>query len=129
MHSGDHEIYPDCRPEFYEALGVAFEVGNWESERVSFLLPYINENKESILKDAMKSLSKLSLNFDIVFSNTITSYEPDHSGKSSGKTGSDIERILAFNSIGKRDPIEYVDDWEKVLQNAIEVQIEYGEQK
>ena len=93
VHSGDHEIYPDCRPEFYEALGVAFEVGNWESERVSFLLPYINENKESILKDSMKSLSKLSLNFDIVFSNTITSYEHDHSGKSSGKTGSDIERL------------------------------------
>ena len=129
VHSGDHEIYPDCRPEFYEALGMAFEIGNWGSERVSFLLPYINENKESILKDAMNSSSKLNLNFDIVFSNTITSYEPDVSGKSSGKTGSDIERILAFHSIGKRDPIEYTDDWETVLRNALEVQIEYGDRK
>lgn len=28
VHSGDHAIYPDCRPEFYDALMRAFE--NWE---------------------------------------------------------------------------------------------------
>jgi len=127
VHSGDHEIYPDCRPEFYEALRMAFEVGNWGSERVSFLLPYLNENKESILVDAMKSLDRLNLDFDAVFTNTITSYDPDNEGKSSGKTGSDIERILAFHSIGRMDPIEYVDEWETVLQNALNVEIEHGE--
>jgi len=106
---------------------MAFEVGNWGSERVSFLLPYLNENKESILVDAMKSLDRLNLDFDAVFTNTITSYDPDNEGKSSGKTGSDIERILAFHSIGRMDPIEYVDEWETVLQNALNVEIEHGE--
>ena len=28
VHSGDHEIYPDCRPEFYGALENAFQIGN-----------------------------------------------------------------------------------------------------
>ena len=29
VHSGDHTIYPDCRPEFYGALENAFQIGNW----------------------------------------------------------------------------------------------------
>jgi len=36
VHSGDHAIYPDCRPEFYNALQNAFEIGNWGSERIAF---------------------------------------------------------------------------------------------
>ena len=41
VHSGDHAIYPDCRPEFYGALENAFQIGNWSSDLVSFYLPYI----------------------------------------------------------------------------------------
>ncbi len=122
VHSGDHEIYPDCRPGFYDALGHAFDMGNWGSERISFYLPYIHENKSSILKDAIESLKVLNLDFNTVFKNTITSYNPDAEGRSSGKSGSDIERILAFHSIGRKDPIEYVDDWELVLGNALRVE-------
>ena len=40
VHSGDHAIYPDCRPEFYNALSAAFSIGNWDSQRVSFCLLY-----------------------------------------------------------------------------------------
>ena len=32
VHSGDHEIYPDCRPEFYESLQKTFSIGNWDSD-------------------------------------------------------------------------------------------------
>ncbi len=28
VHSGDHEIYPDCRPEFYEAIGEGWSLSN-----------------------------------------------------------------------------------------------------
>ena len=58
----------------------------------------------------------------MIFSNTNTSYNPDEKGRSSGKSGADIERILAFNAIERKDPVEYVDDWDTVLQNAIEVE-------
>jgi len=56
-----------------------------------------------------------------VFRNTNTSYNPDELGRSSGKSGADVERILAFNELGKIDPLEYVDSWDVVLNNALNV--------
>ena len=96
VHSGDHAIYPDCRPEFYQSLEESFDLGNWDSDKVSFDLPYIDGDKVTILQDAQESCQKLNLNFETVFANTSTSYEPDEYGRASGKTGSDVERILAF---------------------------------
>ena len=125
VHSGDHAIYPDCRPEFYDALMRAFEIGNWGSERITVDLPYVDGDKESILRDAMISCDSLGLDFDTVFSNTNTSYSPDEFGRSSGKTGADVERILAFHAIGRKDPVEYVDDWDTVLEHAIETERQY----
>lgn len=126
VHSGDHAIYPDCRPEFYNALQNAFEIGNWGSERITFELPYINGDKTSILRDCLESCESLGLDFDDVMRSTITSYSPDLDGRSNGRTGSDIERILAFHEIGRIDPVEYIDDWESVLNHALKVQSEYG---
>jgi len=119
VHSGDHAIYPDCRPEFYNALGHAFAIGNWGSEAVHFYLPYVDSNKEGILKDAEHAIGALGLDFDEVFSRTITSYSPDADGRSSGRTGSDVERILAFHSLGRKDPIDYVDSWDVALEHAL----------
>jgi 7-cyano-7-deazaguanine synthase len=124
VHSGDHAIYPDCRPEFYDAISRAFEVGNWDSEKVSFHLPYIDGDKETILRDAEDALSKLNLDFDTVFTNTNTSYNPDAQGRSSGRSGADVERILAFHAIGRKDPVPYVESWETVLSNALQVEQE-----
>ena len=119
VHSGDHEIYPDCRPEFYESLERSFSIGNWDSERVSFYLPYISGDKTTILEDAIESCDRLSIDFYTVFSNTNTSYNPDEQGRSSGRSGADVERILAFHNIGRIDPVEYIDDWASVLEYAL----------
>ena len=124
VHSGDHAIYPDCRPEFYDAISHAFEVGNWDSEKVSFHLPYIDGDKETILRDAEDALSILNLDFDTVFANTNTSYNPDAQGRSSGRSGADVERILAFHAIGRKDPVPYVESWGTVLSNALQVEKE-----
>ena len=129
VHSGDHAIYPDCRPEFYQAIEHAFSVGNWDSELVDFYLPYIDGDKETILRDALNSCESLELDFDTIFANTNTSYNPDESGRSSGTSGADIERILAFNAIGREDPIEYVSSWKKVLENALETERKYKDVK
>ena len=127
VHSGDHEIYPDCRPEFYESLEGAFSIGNWGSERVSLHLPYISGDKSTILVDATDSISSLGLDFDIVFRNTNTSYNPDDSGRSSGKSGADVERILAFHSIGRKDPVQYIEGWDSALSGAQSAQSEHEE--
>ena len=117
-HSGDHAIYPDCRAEFYNHIIKSFKIGNWDTERISLYLPYINIDKSEILEDALKSCKLLNLNFNKIFKNTITSYNPNKNGLSDGKTGSDIERILAFDKIGLKDPLNYNFTWEEVLKNA-----------
>lgn len=118
VHSGDHAIYPDCRPEFYEALWHAFELGNWDSDQVVLHLPYLDWDKHQILVDAVTSTEELGLDFDTVFRNTCTSYQPDAEGRSHGLTGSDVERILAFDQLGRRDPLDYRQSWESVVAAA-----------
>ena len=65
---------------------------------------------------------RIGLDFDTVFRNTITCYDPDDSGRSSGKTGADVERIEAFVKLGRKDPIEYQTTWEtlKATYNSLE---------
>jgi 7-cyano-7-deazaguanine synthase len=118
VHSGDHAIYPDCRPDFYSALMRAFELGNWDSHLVELFLPYLNSDKTKILQQAMFSCNTLGLNFETVFRNTWTSYQPDAEGRADGRTGSDVERILAFAELGLVDPITYREPWEKVVEFA-----------
>lgn len=121
VHSGDHEIYPDCRQEFYDAILTAFKIGNWNAENVDFYLPYLYANKTTILEDCLDNCKVLRLDFDTVLRNTNTSYNPDEQGRSSGTSGADIERIEAFINIGRVDPVEYVKPWEEIVEHAKKV--------
>lgn len=125
VHSGDHAIYPDCRPVFHNKLRRSFEEGNWDSELVCYYTPYMDGDKVTILKDALASCEMLRLNFDTVLQNTNTSYNPDSEGRSSGKSGADVERILAFHVLGRKDPVPYVDGWEKSLEFALNAEKEF----
>lgn len=127
VHSGDHAIYPDCRLEFYESIEQAFKLGNWNSDKVDFYLPFIKGDKASILEEALCDCKALGLDFDTVLRNTNTSYLPDETGRANGRTGSDVERILAFHSIGRVDPVEYTEPWANVLSYAIEQEVNYAE--
>ena len=125
VHSGDHAIYPDCRPDFYQAIHHAFSIGNWDSEHVSLCLPYLEADKCAILRDAEVACDKLGLEFEVIFRNTCTSYQPDSTGRSHGMTGSDVERILAFHQLGKRDPIDYQRPWDEVVTQALQLESEF----
>lgn len=107
VHSGDHAIYPDCRPEFYEAIGNAFAIGNWGSEKVKFYLPYLDGDKFTILKDSVENCKALDVDFEKVFASTNTCYKPNEAGESCGNCGSCTERLEAFENIGLKDPVKY----------------------
>lgn len=95
VHAGDHAIYPDCRPEFIEALSKVAEIANYKS--IAVLTPYLNTDKAGIVKDG------LELNVD--YSRTHTCYKGGN--KACGKCGSCQERLEAFAKNGVVDPIEY----------------------
>ena len=94
-HSGDHTIYPDCRPAFVSAMGTAFHLCDWND--VVLQVPYLYWSKGDIVKRG------LSLNVDYFM--TWTCYK---GGKiSCGKCGSCDERLAAFKEAGAADPIKY----------------------
>ncbi len=45
-HAGDHTIYPDCRPEFVDAMSTAVNAGTWNG--VQLLTPYTYLTKAEI---------------------------------------------------------------------------------
>ena len=61
-HSGDHTIYPDCRPEFVEAMDRAVEAGTWNGVRL--LTPYTRISKTDIVRRGLR----LGINYDETWS-------------------------------------------------------------
>lgn len=95
IHSGDHLVYPDCRPKFFEAANWAVQYGT--DERVSLRAPYLHMNKTSIIAEGMKLKTPYSL--------TRTCYKDQEIA--CGKCGSCNERREAFQNNNIIDPIRY----------------------
>jgi 7-cyano-7-deazaguanine synthase len=134
IHSGDHEIYPDCRQEFRDADDLAFRIGNWDSERVGFFTPYLEGDKFTILQDGETLCRELGLDFNEVYSRTNTSYKPYPSGNSDYKSASSVERVLAFIKLGVADPVQYEDEtglvsWEVAKAHALQIEKDFLEEK
>lgn len=120
IHAGDHAIYPDCRQEFRDVDFKAFQVGNWDSDKISVITPYLKEDKYDILKDGQRCCDLMGLNFEEIYKRTNTSYKPTEEGYSDYKSASSVERIEAFIKLGKKDPVTYADEsgvvsWDKVV--------------
>jgi 7-cyano-7-deazaguanine synthase len=124
IHAGDHTIYPDCRQEFRDADMHAFKVGNWESEYVDFYTPYLDTDKFGILEDGAGCCEVLGLSFDEVYKRTNTSYKPYPSGNSDYKSASSVERIEAFISLGRKDPVQYEDETGPVSWEVAKAHVE-----
>lgn len=94
-HSGDHAIYPDCRPEFVHKMNEVAGIANYE--HVSIETPYLNSSKGEILEDGLK--------MGLSYENTWTCYNGRE--KACGKCGACVERLEAFAHNQKTDPLAY----------------------
>jgi len=97
-HAGDHDIYPDCRKEFIDAMETAISLCDWN--KVYFLAPYCDIDKGDIVIIGKK--------LGVDYSLTWTCYKGKE--KACGKCGSCTERLEAFKKAGMKDPIKYMDD-------------------
>jgi 7-cyano-7-deazaguanine synthase len=94
-HAGDHEIYPDCRPEFVEKMNSVCAIANYEP--VEIVTPYLALNKTDILREG------LAMGLD--YGRTWTCYNGRE--KACGKCGSCVERLEAFSENQMSDPLDY----------------------
>ena len=99
MHSGDHAIYPDCRPAFVEAFQSmqAIAVEGHGNPDLRLWTPFINQSKADIVKQG----ALLGVNYGMTWS----CYNGQ--GHHCGKCGTCYERREAFELAGIKDPTEY----------------------
>lgn len=94
-HSGDHEIYPDCRPNFISNLNKAIKNGTYAN--IKLYAPYTYIKKSEIISRGAK--------LGIDYSKTWSCYKGEkiHCGKCS----TCIERKEAFNKANIKDKTKY----------------------
>ena len=94
-HGGDHTIYPDCRPEFVQAMSEAMRLGTFPG--IELLAPYTHLSKADI--------AKRGKSFGIDYSKTWSCYKGGD--KHCGRCGTCVERKEALRDAGIEDQTVY----------------------
>ncbi len=94
-HSGDHSIYPDCRPGFVNAMSEAMREGTYEG--VTLEAAFTGMTKGDI--------SRIGARMGVEYADTYSCYKGGE--KHCGKCGTCVERKEAFIEAGLPDPTIY----------------------
>lgn len=94
-HGGDHAIYPDCRPEFIDAMDAAMRAGTYVN--VEIAAPYTNLSKADLVRRGAK--------LGIDYGQTYSCYRGGE--QHCGTCGTCTERRDAFREAGIPDPTKY----------------------
>ena len=94
-HSGDHVIYPDCRPEFVRALGQAIALADWRKVRLE--TPFLKLSKGDICKRGAALGAPLAKTWSCYGGGELHC----------GRCGTCVERIEAFQLAQVLDPTAY----------------------
>ena len=98
VHSGDHAIYPDCRPQFISAMKPAVWRATGSSLKgVQLVTPFLYKDKGSILEEGLQ----LKVPYEL----TRTCYKDQP--VACGRCGSCQERLEGFARNDVADPIMY----------------------
>lgn len=99
VHAGDHFVYPDCRSDFIDQLGLALATGNEGFPQPELLAPFVHNTKTDICR--------LGERLGVAWQNTWSCYEGGQ--VHCGRCGTCVERREAFRDADVDDPTEYAD--------------------
>jgi 7-cyano-7-deazaguanine synthase len=94
-HTGDHTIYPDCRPEFVASMRHSLSLADWHS--IDLFCPFLGMTKAEIVA--------LGATLGTDFAATWSCYEGGE--LHCGRCGTCYERREAFEAAGVPDPTDY----------------------
>lgn len=97
-HGGDHAIYPDCRPEFADAMARAIALADWHT--VTLIRPFVDWSKSAIVRRGVELGAPLVETWSCYVGGA----------KHCGRCGTCIERREAFHLAGVSDPTSYAPD-------------------
>jgi len=105
-HTGDHFIYPDCRPIFVKKLNDAFRKGNEGFGDVKIIAPFSYLSKSEIVT--------VGLRLGVPFEKTWSCYEGQD--RPCLACGTCVERTEAFLDNNTQDPLLTADEWNKAKE-------------
>jgi 7-cyano-7-deazaguanine synthase len=94
-HAGDHTIYPDCRPEFADAMDKALGLADWKD--LNLHRPYVEMTKSDLVSLGDQLGAPLHLTWSCYAGGEIHC----------GKCGTCVERKEAFELAKIPDPTKY----------------------
>ena len=94
-HAGDHFIYPDCRPEFAEAMEKALGLADWND--LSLYRPFVDMTKADLVRLGTELGTPLEMTWSCYAGMDVHC----------GKCGTCVERKEAFELAKVPDPTKY----------------------
>lgn len=94
-HADDFAGYPDCRPEFVDAMNKAFQLCHWEP--IELLSPLVHMSKAQIVEHGIE--------LGVDFSHTYSCYKGGE--LHCGRCPTCLQRREAFHRCGATDPTQY----------------------
>lgn len=97
VHAGDHAVYPDCRPEFVQALRDCVRLSLDGFHIPEIQTPFIYLTKTEVAAEAWRLDAPLQLSWSCYKGGDVHC----------GSCGTCVERREAFHDAGLTDPTEY----------------------
>lgn len=95
VHAGDHPIYPDCRPEFWQRLGALTA----DAYQVHLRTPFLRSSKAEVVRQGYLADAPMHLSWSCYEGGDVHC----------GRCGTCVERAEAFDLAVVEDPTEYAD--------------------